>query len=109
MLPRVTAAPIPTAPVVDHHQHPFSPAPAALIGGAGIAAAGLIGQLDAAGIERATVLSTAYLFGSPNRTVEREVERVRETNDWTSRQVARFPDRLRGFCGLNPLRDYALD
>jgi predicted TIM-barrel fold metal-dependent hydrolase len=29
-------------------------------------------------------------------------------NDWTSEQVRRFPDRLRGFCGFNPLCDYAL-
>jgi predicted TIM-barrel fold metal-dependent hydrolase len=33
---------------------------------------------------------------------------VRAENDWTSEQVARFPERLRGFCGFNPLRDYAL-
>jgi predicted TIM-barrel fold metal-dependent hydrolase len=32
----------------------------------------------------------------------------RSENDWTSQQVARFPDRLRGFGGFNPLRDYAL-
>ena len=109
MLSPVSAPPAPTAPAVDHHQHLFSPATAALIGSVEIDAESLIGQLDAAGIARATVLSTAYLFGSPNRTVEHEYELVRATNDWTSRQVARFPDRLRGCCGLNPLRDYALE
>jgi predicted TIM-barrel fold metal-dependent hydrolase len=40
--------------------------------------------------------------------VENEYSRVRAENDWTSQQVARYPDRLRGFCGFNPLRDYAL-
>jgi predicted TIM-barrel fold metal-dependent hydrolase len=28
-------------------------------------------------------------------------------NDWTSRQVAMFPDRLVAFCSVNPLKDYA--
>jgi predicted TIM-barrel fold metal-dependent hydrolase len=98
-----------TAPAVDHHQHLFSPATAALIAADPIDAGALIAQLDAAGIARAVVLSVAYLFGSPNRTVAREYEQVRAANDWTSRQVARFPDRLRGCCGLNPLRAYALD
>lgn len=35
--------------------------------------------------------------------------KVRADNDWTSQQVAQYPDRLIGFCGLNPLKDYALD
>jgi predicted TIM-barrel fold metal-dependent hydrolase len=74
-----------------------------------IDAGALIAHLDDAGIARAAVLSVAYTFGSPNRTVEHEYDQVRATNDWTNRQVARFPDRLRGFCGLNPLRDYALE
>ena len=30
-------------------------------------------------------------------------------NDWTSAQVARYPDRLIGFCSVNPLRSYALE
>jgi predicted TIM-barrel fold metal-dependent hydrolase len=34
---------------------------------------------------------------------------VRAENDWTSQQVSLYPDRLRGFCGVNPLRDYAVD
>jgi predicted TIM-barrel fold metal-dependent hydrolase len=60
-------------------------------------------------MRRALVLSVAYQFGNPNRpVVEDEYAKVRAENDWTSEQVARFPDRLRGFCGLNPLRDYAL-
>ena len=72
-------------------------------------AADLIAQLDAAGIRRAVVLSAAYIFEQPSREVDRAAEKVRRENDWTSQQVAQFPDRLIGFCGLNPLKDYALD
>ena len=104
------------APVADHHQHLFSPALAALISPAPpaapttpITAAELISLLDAAGIRRAAVLSTAYIFEQPTRKVENAYEKVRADNDWTSQQVAQYPDRLVGFCGLNPLRDYALD
>src|SRR5207245_656360 len=43
-----------------------------------------------------------------NRTVENEYEKVKAENDWTSAEVARYPDRLRCFCSFNPLRDYAL-
>ena len=97
--------------VADHHQHLYSPviAPAAKI--EPITAADLIALLDAAGIRRAAVLSQAYAFGNPNRTpqVQNERARVVEENDWTSHEVARFPDRLVGFCGVNPLRDYALE
>jgi predicted TIM-barrel fold metal-dependent hydrolase len=33
---------------------------------------------------------------------------VKAENDWTARQVAGFPDRLRAFCAVDPLKDYAL-
>jgi hypothetical protein len=102
-------------PLVDHHQHLFSPAVAALISPAPpappvspITSSELIPLLDAAGVKRAAVLSVAYIFGQPTRNVENEYEKVRAENDWTSQQVALFPDRLRSFCGLNPLKDYAL-
>jgi predicted TIM-barrel fold metal-dependent hydrolase len=69
----------------------------------------LIAQLDAAGIRRALVLSLAYAYGSPDLKLEGEYDRVKAENDWTSEQVARFPDRLRGFCSINPLENYALE
>ena len=69
----------------------------------------LVAQLDAAGIRRAVVLSTAYIFEQPSRQVDAAAEKLRRENDWTSHQVAQFPDRLIGFCGLNPLKDYALE
>ena len=103
-------------PAVDHHQHLFSPALAQLISPPSpaapvipITAADLISHLDAAGIKRAAVLSTAYIFEQPTRKVDDAAAKVRADNDWTSQQVAQYPDRLIGFCGLNPLRDYALD
>ena len=103
-------------PVADHHQHLFSPALAALISPAppaaptaAITAKDLIAQLDAAGIKRAAVLSTAYIWEQPSRNVENVSDKLRADNDWTSQQVAQYPDRLIGFCGLNPLKDYALE
>jgi predicted TIM-barrel fold metal-dependent hydrolase len=104
------------APLADYHQHLFSPALAALISPAPPAAATtpitakeLIALLDAAGIKRAVVLSTAYIFEQPSRKVENAADKLRADNDWTSDQVAQFPGRLIGFCGLNPLEDHALD
>ena len=69
----------------------------------------MIAQLDAAGIKRAAVLSTAYIWEQASRNVDNAVEKLRADNDWTSQQVAKYPDRLIGFCGINPLKDYALD
>jgi uncharacterized protein len=96
---------------IDHHQHLFSPATAALAPGlVTVSAEDLVKLLDLAGIRRAVVLSTAYQLGNPNRPpLDDEYGKVRAENDWTSREVARFPDRLRGFCGVNPLKAYALE
>ena len=106
----------PQAPRADHHQHLFSPALAAVMSSTSPVAnvkartaADLVAQLDAAGIRRAVVLSTAYIFEQPSRHVADAATKLRADNDWTSQQVAQFPDRLIGFCGLNPLKDYALE
>lgn len=100
-------------PRADHHQHLFSPAAAALVTGdstsQGISARDLIAMLDSAGIRKALVLSVAYTWGSANRTVENEYEKVKAENDWTARQVGQYPDRLRVFCSFNPLKPYAMD
>ena len=102
-------------PLADHHQHLFSPAIAALISPPAPAAAtapitadDLIAHLDAAGIRRAAVMSTAYIFGQPARKVANQYDKVRADNDWTSQQIAKYPERLIGFCGINPLESYAL-
>src|SRR5260370_9336758 len=68
----------------------------------------LIAQLNAAGIRRALVLSLAYAHGSPSIRGNDEYAKVQAENDWTSQQVAQYPDRLRPFCSSNPLREYPL-
>ena len=98
-----------SAPVADHHQHLFSPVVSVAEGVEQIDAEQLISLLDAAGIRRAAVLSVAYILGDPKGTAADEYEKVKAENDWTSAQVARFPDRLIGFCSVNPLKPYALE
>jgi predicted TIM-barrel fold metal-dependent hydrolase len=111
LLQQTPAAP---APIVDYHQHLFSPAAGALVTGnkdsAGISARDVVALLDAAGIERALVLSMAYTWGKASREpVDNEYEQVKAENDWTARQVAPYPGRLRAFCSVNPLKPYALE
>ncbi len=103
----------PAVPVADHHQHLFSPAMIALLDTTGqtppVTARDVVTLLDSAGIRKAAVLSVAYLYGSPSRTVEDEYAKVRAENDWTAEQAAQYPDRLTALCGVNPLKDYAFD
>ncbi|MBM3767271.1 MAG: hypothetical protein FJW32_17925 [Acidobacteria bacterium] len=95
-------------PRVDHHQHLLRSALAPPEGYAQ-SAAELVKQLDEAKIERAVLLSIAYQLGNPNRPpVANEYERVKAENDWTAEQAAQFPKRLTAFCGVNPLKDYAV-
>jgi predicted TIM-barrel fold metal-dependent hydrolase len=66
--------------------------------------------MDSAGIQQALLLSMAYTWGKASREpVADEYEQVKAENDWTAQQAAQFPDRLRAFCSLNPLKPYALD
>jgi len=109
---RAAAPPAPPSPAGDFHQHVFSPQAIALAGPAAnlqpLDADGVVALLDAAGIRKGVLLSTAYMFGSPRFQFDDELARVRAENDWTAVQAARFPDRLIAFCGFNPLKDYAL-
>lgn len=100
-----------STPLVDHHQHLFRPVPAGKASSLpAVSVVDLIKLLDQARIRRAAVLSIAYQFGNPNKPpVSDELEKVKAENDWTSRQVAQYPDRLRGLCGINPLKEYALE
>jgi predicted TIM-barrel fold metal-dependent hydrolase len=100
-------------PLVDHHQHLSSPANSEASGAPPsrrlpASAKELVAYLDSAGIRRAVVLSVAYQFGSPMRNTENEYEKVKAENDWTRDQVAQYPDRLRVFCSINPLKSYAI-
>ena len=102
------------APVGDYHQHLYSPAVSAMISTPArtiplVGARELIVQLDSAGIRHAAVLSLAYMFGAVGRSVENEQAKVRAENDWTAAQAALYPDRLRAFCSVNPIKPYALE
>jgi uncharacterized protein len=69
----------------------------------------LVQEMDGAGIQKGVVLSIAYWYGSPlHKPVEGEYAKVRAENDWTAQQVARYPQRLVFFCGVNPLKEYAI-
>jgi uncharacterized protein len=96
-------------PKADHHQHLFSPAMAEFQKIKPVTAQDVIGLLDAAGINRAVLLSTAYSYGRPGREPQDEYAKVKAENDWVGAQAALFPKRFRAFCGFNPLKDYALD
>jgi predicted TIM-barrel fold metal-dependent hydrolase len=100
------------AEIIDYHQHLYSPKAGARSspGPKGIDARFLVAQLDTAGIQRAVVLSVAYSFSNPNKPpVPNKYAQVMAENDWTSAQVAKYPDRLLGFCSVNPLRSNAVE
>lgn len=89
--------------LVDHHAHLLSPAAANRLGGQigkalrAFTADDLVAVLDEDEVERAVVLSVAYMAaGSSPRDVSDE-------NDWVAGQVRRHPDRLVGFFSVNPL------
>ena len=103
-------------PYADYHVHLLGPyaAPAARYKEP-ITADRLVADLDKAGIERALVLSEAFWIGGPGGgTVPRLAPAkdlataVQLENDWTARQVARYPDRLVMACGINPLDAWAM-
>lgn len=71
-----------------------------------ITADDLIADLDEAGIGRAVVLSVAYWFDSGAPT---DRANARAENDWTAAQVARHPDRLVAYCGIDPLWEWAVE
>src|SRR3954447_16285510 len=100
------------AQVIDYHQHLYSPVagPISISGWKGVTADELIPLMDVANIRRAVVLSTAYSLANPHKPpVPNEREAVRKDNDWTSTQVAKYPDRLVVFCSVNPLKSYAVE
>lgn len=69
----------------------------------------VVESMDRAGLEQATILSNAYMFGMPELDLDDEYGRVRAENDYVASQVARYPERLAGFYSVNPLAEYALD
>lgn len=88
---------------IDVHVHLVSAELAALLGAQGAATADdLIARMDEAHVRRAVVLSAAYM------SVLADDAAMRAENDFAAAEVARYPDRLIGFCGINPLRGSAL-
>jgi len=73
----------------------------------------LIRRMDAEGVRRAFVLSTAYQMAADaygTRTSETaESARVRFDNDFTAAECERNPARLVPFLSLNPKRGYAVE
>jgi uncharacterized protein len=84
------------ARIVDAHVH--LPSPANFSEGS-VTAAALIPKMNEGGIDQAFILSMAYLI-SDRAASQNE-------NDYVSTQVADYPDRLFGFCGINPMMDWA--
>ncbi len=111
LLPGVSLA-APVSPAADHHQHLFSPAIIELLASPNlkeISVEQVIAHLDAAGIRQGAIMSVAYMFGRPSRVIDNEYAKVRAENDWTGAQAAKYPGRLKAFCGVNPLKEYALE
>jgi predicted TIM-barrel fold metal-dependent hydrolase len=114
------------APRLDAHTHFFSPAlvarTRALISDADIAAAVrpldaayVLDELDRTGVERALVLSTAYVnatdvaaLGARTPSAD-EYRLVRHDNDFTAAEAAKAPTRLIPFASVDPKREYALE
>jgi predicted TIM-barrel fold metal-dependent hydrolase len=98
-----------TAPFADYHQHLISPAFAPIAKLPQRDGAALVRELDAAGIERAVVLSVGYSFADERKALSDPDRLTREENDWTSAEVTKNAPRLTGFCSANPLRPVALE
>jgi predicted TIM-barrel fold metal-dependent hydrolase len=107
--PAPAPAPARDAPVLDYHQHLVSPAFAPIVKLPERDGAALVRELDAAGIERAVVLSVGYSFADERKALADPDRLTREQNDWTSTEVVKNAPRLIGFCSANPLRPVALE
>jgi predicted TIM-barrel fold metal-dependent hydrolase/ketosteroid isomerase-like protein len=75
---------------------------------AGTTAAEVVAALDASGVRRAVVLSTAFWGDGPILPVQNPYPRVMAENDWTAMQAGQYPDRLIALCSFNPVADHAL-
>jgi predicted TIM-barrel fold metal-dependent hydrolase len=112
--------------IVDHHVHVHSPAILAFLPAycasptrtskcdpdfsRPLSAEDLLRAMDAAGIKRAWIMSTAYLAESPlmGELVPNHAEIVRAANDFTVDLARRHPDRFDAYIGVNPVSPTAL-
>jgi predicted TIM-barrel fold metal-dependent hydrolase len=61
------------------------------------------------GTNRFNLVSMAYLYGHPEfGKVENEYEAVKAENDYLVDEKKKSPTNIKAFCGVNPLKDYAL-
>ncbi|NWE53794.1 amidohydrolase family protein [Brevundimonas sp. P7753] len=123
----LASAPAMAEPVAtDHHVHVHSPAildflPAYCSSLGRISACpevftrpltvdDLLTDMDAAGVSRALLMSTAYLAESPMMVPARHdaPDLIRAANDFTVDLARRHPDRLSAFVSVNPLTPTAL-
>jgi predicted TIM-barrel fold metal-dependent hydrolase len=89
---------------LDAHTHLISQNLLDGLTGGGIPSAGaddLIAQLDAAHIDKAVVLALGYDPSLDDSGSAAE-------NDFAAAEIEKYPARLIGFCGINPLNDGAL-
>jgi predicted TIM-barrel fold metal-dependent hydrolase len=111
---------------VDAHLHLFSPRLAALLRAElgdtyltvsieSITATTLLERLDEAGVERAFLLSTAYINAADidrSRDSKRrrdEYRHVQEDNNFIASEASQSARRLIPFMSVNPKRDYAVE
>ena len=92
---------------IDAMTHPMSAAAGERLAGSSIPASGadeLIALLDEANVEKAVMMSLGF-FGraAPDDAA------VSAENDFVAEEVAKYPDRLIGFCGINPLFSGAVE
>ena len=88
---------------LDVHTHIASQFLTDLLTGGGLPSAGaddLVARLDEANVRRAIILSAAYFGKGAGLT---DGSNMAPENDFVAAEVAKFPDRLIGFCGINPL------
>ena len=105
----------PAPPAADLHVHIGTQTSADLVeqlqpsaARGALSAADAIAALDAAGIERALVLSLGYLFEGPGAEDLDRRALLEAENDYVAAEVAGYPDRLVGTCSMNPLSEYAV-
>jgi predicted TIM-barrel fold metal-dependent hydrolase len=97
---------------IDVHTHVASPALTelfAVFAGEDLLPAtadDLVERLDEGNVRRAVILSAGYLGAPVGWT---DATHMAAENDFVAAEVARHPDRLLGFCGINPVVDGAAD
>src|SRR6188472_1194844 len=86
--PRTATPPTSVTPRVDYHQHLVSPAFAPIVKLPARDGRALLAELDAAGIQKAVVLSVGYSFADERKNLPDPDGLTRAENDWTSAQVS---------------------